>query len=69
MRKSLFSIIITLLLGMQFSFAQSYVLSGIEKTDKEGMQYEVLGKVANHYWIFKKMVQMQPLHSIMSKCN
>ena len=54
MRKSLFSIIITLLLGMQFSFAQSYVLSGIEKTDKEGMQYEVLGKVANNYWIFKK---------------
>jgi hypothetical protein len=54
MQKLIFSLLITFLLGLQASFAQSYVLSGIEKTDKEGMQYEVIGKVANHYWIFKK---------------
>ena len=54
MQKSFFSILLALLLSMQFSMAQSYVVSGIEKTDKEGMQYEVLGKVANHYWVFKK---------------
>jgi len=39
---------------VQLSWAQSYVVSGIEKTDKEGMQYEVLGKIGNHYWIYKK---------------
>ena len=54
MQKSFFSTLLALLLSMQFSMAQSYVVSGIEKTDKEGMQYEVLGKVANHYWVFKK---------------
>jgi hypothetical protein len=54
MQKLIFSVIITCLLGVQTSFAQSYVLSSIEKTDKEGMQYEVIGKVANQYWIFKK---------------
>lgn len=54
MQKLIFTLFITLSLGLQASFAQSYVLSGIEKTDKEGMQYEILGKVANNYWIYKK---------------
>lgn len=54
MSKYFLSILLTVLLGSQFAFAQTYVVSNIEKTDKEGMQYEVLGKVANHYWIFKK---------------
>ena len=54
MQKLFFSLFITCLLSLQASFAQSYVLSGIEKTDKEGMQYEVLGKVANNYWVYKK---------------
>ncbi len=54
MQKVLFGFVLTLLLSTQFAFAQSYTLSGIEKTDKEDMQYEVLGKVANHYWIYKK---------------
>ena len=54
MQKSFFSILLVLLLSSQFSIAQSYLVAGIEKTDKEGMQYEVLGKVANRYWIFKK---------------
>ncbi|MFY8165094.1 MAG: hypothetical protein ACOVJ8_00795, partial [Sediminibacterium sp.] len=54
MQKSFFSLLLVLLLSSQFSIAQSYLVAGIEKTDKEGMQYEVLGKVANRYWIFKK---------------
>ena len=54
MQKLFFGLVVTLFLGTQFSFAQSYTLSGIEKTDKEDMQYEVLGKVGNHYWIYKK---------------
>jgi hypothetical protein len=55
MQKLIFSLFITILLGLQASFAQSYVLSGIEKTDKDEMQYEVIGKVANNYWIYKKI--------------
>lgn len=54
MQKLLFGFIVTVLMSTQYSFAQSYTLSGIEKTDKEDMQYEVLGKVANNYWIYKK---------------
>jgi len=54
MQKLFFGFILTILLSTQFSFAQSYALSGIEKTDKDDMQYEVLGKVDNHYWIYKK---------------
>lgn len=54
MQKLFFGLIVTLFLGTQFSFAQSYTLSGIEKADKEDMQYEVLGKVGDHYWIYKK---------------
>ena len=54
MQKSFFGMVLALLVSTQFLFAQTYVVSGIEKTDKEGMQYEVLGKVANRYWIFKK---------------
>ena len=42
MQKSIFSLGIALLCFVQISWAQSYVVSGIEKTDKEGMQYEVL---------------------------
>lgn len=53
MLKSLFSFIAIILAGLQIAQAQSYVLSGIEKTDKEQMQYEVLGKVADRYWIYK----------------
>lgn len=54
MQKLIFSFLIVLLFSSQTSFAQSYILSGIEKTDKEDMQYEVLGKVGDHYWIYKK---------------
>ena len=54
MQKLFFGFMLMLFLGTQFSFAQSYTFSGIEKTDKEDMQYEVLGKVGNHYWIYKK---------------
>jgi hypothetical protein len=54
MQKLFFSFLVTCLLSAQASFAQSYILSGVEKTDKEDMQYEVLGKVANNYWIYKK---------------
>ena len=54
MQKLLFGLLVTLSLSLQASFAQSYVLSGIEKTDNSAMQYEVLGKVDNHYWIYKK---------------
>ena len=54
MQKLIFSLFITCLLGVQASFAQSYILSGIEKTDKEDMQYEVIGKITNNYWISKK---------------
>lgn len=54
MQKTFLSFILVLLTGLQISYGQSYVISGIEKTDKEGMQYEVLGKVADRYWIYKK---------------
>ena len=54
MQKTFFSLIITLLLGLQIVTAQSYVASGIEKTDKDGMQYEIIGKLGSHYWIYKK---------------
>ena len=53
MTKSILCFFISILITGQVIFAQSYVASGIEKTDKESMQYEVLGKVGNHYWIFK----------------
>ena len=54
MQKSIFSLGIALLCFVQISWAQSYVVSGIEKTDKEGMQYEVLGKMGKNYWVYKK---------------
>ncbi len=54
MQKSFYTLFFMLLLGISTSNAQSYVVSGIEKTDKEEMQYEVLGKVGARYWIFKK---------------
>ena len=54
MQKLFFTLLVTFSLCLQASFAQSYILSGVEKTDKEGMQYEILGKVANNYWIYKK---------------
>jgi hypothetical protein len=54
MQKLIFTLLITFSLSLQASFAQSYVLSGIEKTDKSAMQYEIIGKVANQYWIYKK---------------
>jgi len=54
MQKLLFGLLVTFSLSLQASFAQSYVLSGTEKTDNSAMQYEVIGKVDNHYWIFKK---------------
>ncbi|MEY4278756.1 MAG: hypothetical protein RL377_760 [Bacteroidota bacterium] len=54
MQKRIFSLSIILLVLFQTSWAQSYVVSGIEKTDKEGMQYEVLGKMGKHYWVYKK---------------
>ena len=53
MLKSLLSIVAIILAGLQGVAAQSYVLSGIEKTDKDQMQYEVLGKVDGRYWIYK----------------
>lgn len=53
MLKSFLSFITIILAGLQLVAAQSYVLSGIEKTDKDQMQYEVLGKVAGKYWIYK----------------
>ena len=54
MQKTFLSLFITLLAGLQLGFAQSYVVSGIEKTDKDGMQYEILGKVGQNYWVYKK---------------
>jgi len=51
MKKSFLSLSLSLLLGMQFLFAQSYEVSSI-KSDKEDMQYEVLGKVGNRYSIY-----------------
>ena len=42
MKKYFLSLTVCLLLAMQFCLAQSYVVAGIEKTDKEDMQYEVL---------------------------
>lgn len=53
MLKSFLSIVAIILAGLQGVAAQSYVLSGIEKTDKDQMQYEVLGKVDGRYWIYK----------------
>jgi hypothetical protein len=53
MLKSFLSSIAFILAGLQGVAAQSYVMSGIEKTDKDQMQYEVLGKVGGRYWIFK----------------
>ena len=55
MKKSFLTISLSLLLGLQFLFAQSYEVAGIEKSDKEGMQYEVLGKVGSRYWIYKNV--------------
>jgi hypothetical protein len=54
MQKLFIGFFVMLLWSTQASFAQSYTLSGIEKTDKEGMQYEVLGKVGSYYWVYKK---------------
>ena len=56
MKKSILSFLITLFIGGQWCQAQSYIASAIEKTDKEAMQYEVLGKVGSHYWIFKNVL-------------
>jgi hypothetical protein len=53
MKKSILSFFISLLIGGQWCEAQSYLASTIEKTDKEAMQYEILGKVGSHYWVFK----------------
>ena len=53
MLKSFLSYIALFFVSLQGLTAQSYVLSGIEKTDKGQMQYEVLGKVGSHYWIYK----------------
>ncbi len=53
MLKSFLSFIAFILLGLQGVAAQSYVMSGIQKTDKDQMQYEVLGKVDGRYWIYK----------------
>ena len=53
MLKSFLSFIAFVLLGLQGVAAQSYVMSGIQKTDKDQMQYEVLGKVDGRYWIYK----------------
>jgi hypothetical protein len=55
MLKSFLSFIAFILVGLQSLTAQSYVMSGIEKTDKDQMQYEVLGKVDGRYWIYKNM--------------
>jgi hypothetical protein len=53
MLKSFLSFIAFILAGLQGLTAQSYVMSGIEKTDKDQIQYEVLGKVDGRYWIYK----------------
>jgi len=53
MLKSFFTCIAFILAGLQGVAAQSYVMSGIQKTDKDQMQYEVLGKVDGRYWIYK----------------
>lgn len=53
MVKSFFSFIIVCLLGATSLKSQSYTISSIEKTDKEGMEYEILGKVGERYWVFK----------------
>jgi hypothetical protein len=53
MVKSFFSFLMLCLLGTTSLKAQSYTVSSIEKTDKEGMQYEILGKVGERYWVFK----------------
>ncbi len=53
MLKSFLSFVAIILAGLQGVAAQSYILSGIQKTDKDQMQYEVLGKVAGKYWIYK----------------
>jgi hypothetical protein len=53
MLKSFLSYIALFFVSLQGLTAQSYVLSGIEKTDKGQMQYEVLGKVGSRYWIYK----------------
>ena len=49
MLKSFLSFIAFILAGLQGVAAQSYVMSGIQKTDKDQMQYEVLGKVDGRY--------------------
>jgi hypothetical protein len=54
MQKTLLSLLIGFFAILQMGYSQAYVVSGIEKTDKDGMQYEILGKVADHYWIYKK---------------
>jgi len=53
MLKSFLSFVAFILAGLQGVAAQSYVMSGIQKTDKGQMQYEVLGKVDGRYWIYK----------------
>ena len=53
MLKSFLTFIAFVLAGLQSVAAQSYVLSGVEKTDKDEMQFEVLGKVDGRYWIYK----------------
>ena len=53
MVKSIFCFLMSFLIVGQVCTAQSYVVSGIEKTDKDAMQYEILGKVGSHYWVFK----------------
>lgn len=55
MKKYFLSLSVALLLGMPFLLAQSYEVAGIEKSDKEDMQYEVLGKVGSRYWIYKNV--------------
>ena len=69
MQKSIFSLCMVLMSFVQTSWAQSYVVSGIEKTDKEGMQYEVLGKMGKTIGYIKKMVLSQLLHNTTIKCN
>ncbi len=54
MQRVFFSLLVVLFASTQIGFSQTYIAATIEKTDKEDMQYEVLGKVANHYWIYKK---------------
>jgi hypothetical protein len=84
MLKSFLTSIAFILAGLQVVAAQSYVLSGIEKTDKDQMQYEVLGKVDGRYWIYKnnegiatiaqydgqmKLVQQNDLSFLPKKLN